>query len=157
MNNRVYNYIICILLGLIVLFVGCKNNTIYAKDIVYADKSEINIIKIENLNSSRDITDRSEITGFIDSLYQIELRKLSKEEELEILDNGERLKQGNHNMITLFKDDQVVGLVLLLSEEEIILFDTKTVNTNSRTDSYCNIEKNSNSFKNIKVFIDNME
>lgn len=157
MKTRIFTFVIYVLLVFIVLFAGCENKTIHAKDIIYGDERTVNLIKIENLNFSKDITDKSVISKFIYMLREVEIRKLSKEEELEILDNGERLKQGKHYMITLFKDKEVVGLVLLLSEEEMILFDPKTVNSNKRTVSYSNVDRNSSAIKNIKALIESKE
>jgi len=102
-KTKIFTFSICVFLVFIILFVGCENKTIHAKDIIYADESKVNLIKIENLNSSKDITDRNAITRFIDILSEIEMRKLSEEEELEILNNGDRLKQGKHYILHYLK------------------------------------------------------
>ncbi len=105
-----------------------------------AQKSRINpkglnidTIKLSYDSNSKDITDKSKVNSLIKILDDIKYRQLAVEEE-------ERLvKEGIHNYsVTILSDKEIVGVVMVINEDTLVVFDGESMLSNNRTRSYIN-------------------
>lgn len=108
------------------------------------DQSKITEMIIERPGKTITVTDQKVIETVIEKLTKIKVKKLSPEQVEAYLDNRQRQAAGYTYNLTLRDEAQEVKtyVVLLFNRDNkaLMLVDVKTMNSNSKSDSYSNID-----------------
>ncbi|WP_206811764.1 hypothetical protein [Paradesulfitobacterium ferrireducens] len=138
-NNK---RLLLIILGLILLLVGCSQEKSTFNQINPLNRDEIHLIKLTIGNSSptREIMNPSLITSILYNLNKITYSKMSVKEEKTSLDNGKKFSLISTYVLEFMKEknDKVQLYIILTSDKELLLADAKTLQSNNRTVLYIN-------------------
>ncbi|WP_206810691.1 hypothetical protein [Paradesulfitobacterium ferrireducens] len=138
-NNK---RLLLIILGVILLLVGCSKEKSTFNQINPLNKDDIHVISLTVGNSSptREVMNPSLITSILDNLNKITFSKMSVKEEKTVLDNGNKYSLTSTYVLEFIKEknDKVQLNIILISDKELLLADVKTMQSNSRTVLYIN-------------------
>ncbi|MCB8817053.1 hypothetical protein [Desulfosporosinus shakirovi] len=141
--ERISSFAVLAILSLLLLL-GCNRDAevLTTDKINPIDKLQITEMIIENSKVGNiTVSDKNIINQTIIDLAKVKVVKLSPEQEIALMDNGERVLQESTYIITLENDSHIIkSSAVLLSEKELILNDVKTMSGNDRTVSYLNID-----------------
>ncbi|WP_053955349.1 hypothetical protein [Inediibacterium massiliense] len=123
-----------------------------SKDLIKAESNEINKIQIDYKDKqSKQIIDSTSIGEIVNVLKDIELRKMSKEEEIPFIQNTEKLYS-----ISFLKEKEIVGMVMIFSNGDIMFGDTLTMSNKDRTQSYIHKELEKEKLETIYSILENI-
>lgn len=138
-NNK---KLLLIILGVILLLVGCSEEKTTFNQINPLNKDDIHVIMLTVGNSSptRVIMNPPRITSILDNVNKITFTRMSLKEEKTVLDNGNKFPLNSTYVLEFMKEknDTVKSKIILTSDKELLLADVKTMQSNSRTVLYMN-------------------
>jgi len=130
-----------IILSLILLLTGCSEEIFSANQINPLNGNEIHVMTVTTANTNtKEFTDEPVITAIIRHLNSIKFTKVSKNEEEKVLDKGNIFTLDSTFVVQLMKEKRGKALsnIILTSENELLLADFKTMQSNERTVLYIN-------------------
>lgn len=131
------------------LLQGCnrEDDNLYAQTLVTVDNSLISAINVVYEGRNIEITNKDDINKLVSILGEVNIKQLSVKDESSLLQH--KITEGEYlYLISLSSNKDLVGSAVILSEDTIVFFDTKTMKSNDRTVSYINLGK-----RNIKEII----
>ncbi len=130
-----------LIFGLIALVTGCTKETLNANQINPINGNEIRVMTVTACNSNtKEITDQALIKSIIKNLNNIKFTKLNKNDEAKVMDNGQILILNSTYTVELMKEEpgKYLSNLIAISEDKLVLADSKTMQSNERTVSYLN-------------------
>jgi PBP1b-binding outer membrane lipoprotein LpoB len=133
--------LVLIILGLILFSTGCSEEIFSANQINPLNENEIHVMQVTTANTNtKYIADEALPTAIIKHLDNIKFTKVSKNEEKKVLDKGNKFNLESTFVVELMKEKRGEALsnIILTSENELILADSKTMQSSERTVLYIN-------------------
>ena len=96
----------------------------------------ISIYKGQNSSPSLVISNHIEIKKILEKIYDIKVKKLSKEEDVSFMANGNRMLQEDLLSIQFYDNSEKIGQFLIWSDGSIYIIDIKSMVSPKRTNSY---------------------
>ncbi len=142
------------------IFTGCNNNEsklLQSNQFIKSNEDEVNFIQVQGTNDNgigitvAKIEDKDKIKKVVELLSDFKIKKLSLKEQNDILDDGKKLSKAGNYAITLESNSKIVGEVIVLYDEEKILFyDIDTITgDNNKSVSYIGSGKENDKVKTI--------
>lgn len=142
------------------IFTGCNNNEsklLQSNQFIKSNEDEVNFIQVQGANDNgigitvAKIEDKDKIKKVVELLSDLKIKKLSLKEQNDILDDGKKLSKAGNYAITLESNSKIVGEVIVLYDEEKILFyDIDTITgDNNKSVSYIGSGKENDKVKTI--------
>jgi hypothetical protein len=134
--------LMAIVITLLMIATGCgTTESVLTSKVNPIEKGEIRVLIINRGSSyQKKFTDTNMISEMIDNLNHVNVKKLSKDEDIKVLDSGNALAK--ESTITLYflpaDNGQPKSEAILLTEKELYLPDIKSMMGNNRTISYLN-------------------
>jgi hypothetical protein len=148
--KRANIYKLLILCFVFFICAGCANEQEFKsiKDLMRNQENSTDMVVIADFEHRKEIKDKDSIEEIVKTISNIQIKELSKKEELNLLDNGKRYEEENYG-ITLFNDKNVIALLTIFSDGDLIAFDVKMGYQTERTKSYLAINVNESDLKKI--------
>jgi len=124
-----------IVLLIALLLTGCNKNS---SSLIY-NPEKIDTVDIQGVDNSKaavgfpSIKDPSKINKVISLIRDIKVRKLSPQEEMNILDNGKKMLEKGNYIVQLTNSNErdykksLSGMFIVLKEGKLIFIDPKTM------------------------------
>lgn len=138
---------------------GCSNEvqkTLSSSTLIY-DKEKIDAIRFQDTRTSREINDANKAKKLVSLLQNIEVVKLSLEEQKQLFQNDKVLSNENSyliSLITLSEEQEedlkwLKGLIAVLKDDRLIFYDTRTMKGSQITQAFITKEKHPAKFAEI--------
>jgi PBP1b-binding outer membrane lipoprotein LpoB len=141
---------------------GCSQNS---SAFIY-NPEKIDTVEIQGVDDSGaaidfpPVKDPSKVDKVVGLIRNIKVRKLSPEEEMNILDYGKKMLEKGNYFVRLTNSNErdyrksLSGMLIVLKEGKLIFFDIKTMTGKQRTVSYLPTEDQTETVKELLKIIE---
>jgi hypothetical protein len=126
---------------LMLLLNGCGKQILSANQINPITENEIHVMTVTATGSNtKEITEKALINSIIKNLNSIQFKEVEKNDESKVLDKGNKLTLKSTFAVELMKekDGKALSNLIAISEKEILVANSSTLQSNERTLLYTN-------------------
>ncbi|MHB8126956.1 MAG: hypothetical protein ACYDEJ_15220 [Desulfitobacteriaceae bacterium] len=137
--NRINPALLIVLL--MIITTGCTAKTYSTNQINPVDQAKIHAVRSSMKPSYQaEFADAALIRNIIDNLNDVQVKKLSPAEEAKVLGNGSVMNKDSIIILELIDEQggKTQSFAVLLSDNQLLLSDAKTMQSSERTVSYLN-------------------
>jgi hypothetical protein len=141
MDSLSRKLLVASIFSLMILLNGCGKQILSANQINPIIKNEIHVMTVTATNSNtKEITDQTLINSIIKNLNNIQFKEIGKNDESKVLDKGNKLTLNSTFTVELMKEKhgKAESNLIAISEKELLLANSSTLQSNDRTVLYIN-------------------